>query len=357
LAFKGEKMSDKIEIGDLLNGYTIDKDNIQSVGNMTVLPIVSDHEFTNVADQNEVTLKNDPEYGRLTFQNVSGEIGIALQGWTLINDQPAQDRTIPFAHLIKTKGNKTIPANCVQPSQSGHFDVRKLDHSSFMMLAPSLRKLAYDKNSNYKDGNDYSPMWGGLEKWISKNGVNGLQTFYSQYEDKLNEFIAQFEPVKNQLGAIVLINDKIVAVDIVPKYETWKQTWRAFIRDSYGAEAVRAIENGNAEIHTPLLKIEDVETLEDLEAEYTKTKDEFVTGLKSKVSVMAQIAVNRTKQEQINELAMTKLDGSGFKGQALYHGDNHVVYMSLVTDSAQAKGRTSFKSLRNDPYDTGGLSF
>jgi len=350
-------MSDKIEIGDLLSGYTIDRENIQSVGNMTVIPIISDTEFTNVASQNEVTLKSDPEYGRLTFQNVAGEIGIAPQGWTMINDQPAQDRTIPFAHLIKVKGQKTIPANCVQPSQGGHFDVRKLDHDSFMILAPSLRKLAYDKNGSYKDGNDYSPLWDGLEKWVSKSGVNGLQKFYSQYEDKLNEFVAQFEPVKNQLGAIVLINDRIVAIDILPKYENWNQSWRAFIRDSYGAEAVRVIENGNAEVHTPLLKMEDVETLEDLEAEYVKTKDEFVNSLRTKVGTMAHIAINRTKQEQIDELAMTKLDGGGFKGQAVYHGGNHVVYMSLVTDSAQAKGRTSFKSLRNDPYGTGGLDF
>jgi len=351
-------MAQMIQLQDLLKGYVVDRENIQSVGNMTMIPIIADVEFTNVADVNDVTLKRDPAYNTLEFQNASGNIGIALQGWTLIdNNQRAQDRTIPYAHLIKAANAKLIPANCVQAHQGGHFDASKVDQESFMVLPPSLRGLAL-KKSTYSSA-DYSALWESLGKWAK--GVdcysNGLQLFYSKFEDKLEQFVAQFEPVEKQLGSIVLINGKLVAIDLMPKYKNWNSVWRAIIRDSYGAEAVRVIENeGAINIH-PSLDLSSINTIDDLEEAYENMKNDFYDSLQNMLNQTLQMHVSNTILDQAGELTMMKFESDEYTGQGVVHGDEHFVYLSVVNSSSKPSGSRpqQFQSLRRTPYS--GTSF
>jgi len=350
-------MSELLQIQELLNGYTIDKNNVQSVGNMTVLPLVSDEEFTNVADINEVVLQRDVSYDNLEFHNASGKIGIALQGWSIIDDQRAQDRTVPYAHLIKEANSKVIPANCIQHSQCGNFDVSNWDQDRFMVMPPSIRGVALKKASY--NNSETGALWSTLKSWVK--GIdcdnNGLKYFYSQHEDKLDQFVAQFEPVKNQLGSIVLINDEVIAIDIMPKFDSWKGVWETFIRDSYGGEAIRSIENSGAVVSHPMFKTEDIEDLDDLESAYEKSKSDFHDHLKAKVNSVIQLSVGRKKLEEINELTMVKLENEHYIGQGVYHGDEHIVYLSLVSTSSKPKTKTKIKSLRNNPYRNQNFEF
>ena len=352
-------MADVIQIAEILQGYTVDKSNIQSVGNMTVIPIVSDTEFTNVANINEVSLDKDMEYTQMRFKNSSGEIAISLQGWTIIDKQPAQDRTIPYAHLIKAANSKVLPANCVQSNQCGTFHVDKWSQENFMILPPSLRGIALKKSPH--DNAEVGALWDSLGTWVK--GINckedGLKHFYSKFSDKLDQFVAQFEPVEKQLGAVVLINDEVIAFDIVPKYESWKAVWRAIIRDSYGAEALRMTENNGAVINHPVMKTEEVKTVDDLDRLFSGMKNEFYDGLQSKVGQAIQLSVGQRQIEQIDELSNLKLESEQFIGQGIIHGDSHFVYLSLVNSSmGEATGRRKkFQSLRGDPYNNDSFFF
>lgn len=353
-------MAEMMQLQDVLKGYIVDRENIQSVGNMTMIPIIADVEFTNVADVNDVTLKKDPAYNILEFQNVSGNIGIALQGWTMIDrKQAAQDRTIPYAHLIKGANAKLVPANCVQANQGGHFNPSAVDQDSFMVLPPSLRGLAL-KKSTYSSA-DYSALWDSLGRWVK--GVdchnNGLQMFYSKFEDKLEQFVAQFEPVEKQLGSIVLINGKLVAIDLMPKYKNWTSVWRAIIRDSYGAEAVRVIENeGAVNIH-PSLDLSGINSINDLEHAYENMKSDFYDSLQNMIAQTLQTQINSTVLERAGELTMMKFDNTDFTGQGVIHGDDHYVYLSIVSSSSKPSGRRAnqFQSLRNAPYSGSTFNF
>lgn len=344
-------MPDIMQIQEILKGFTIDRKNIQSVGNMTVMPITSDVEFTNVANINEVNLQKDSDYNRLQFQNSSGQIGIAIQGWMIMDKtQRAQDRTIPYAHLVKAANSKLIPANCVQHSQGGHFNISNVDHNTFMILPPSLRSLAL-KKSSYREA-ETGALWSSLRTWAK--GVdcdnNGLIMFYSKHEDRLDQFIAQFEPVEKQLGAVVLINDVLIAIDIMPKYDSWRRVWRAFIRDSYGAEAVRVAEKDGAIIARPVVEKKKIKKFEDLESYYEAMKDSFYDSLQAKFGQVAQLSVSYRKLEEIDELTMIKFDSDDYVGQGVLHGDSHFVYLSLVSSSLKSKPVQKFSSLRSDPY-------
>jgi len=351
-------MPDMLQIQELLVGYVVDRSNIQSVGNMTVIPIISDVEFTNVADINDVTLKSDPQYNTLEFKNASGNIGIVMQGWTMIDrNQHAQDRTVPYAHLIKAANAKLIPANCVQASQAGHFDMSKIKQDSFMILPPSLRGIAI-KKATFEEA-DTGALWDTLSTW--SKGIdcrtNGLQLFYSQFEDRLEQFVAQFEPVNKQLGAIVMINGRIIAIDVLPKYDSWKKSWRAIIRDSYGAEAVRIIQNEGATINSPAIDLEKVNSIEDLTTQYDQMKNAFHDNVQHIVGQTIQLNVGYRVLERIGELTMMKFENEQLVGQGVLHGDKHYVYLSLVSTEGKRTTAPQFKSLRREPYAGSSFQF
>jgi hypothetical protein len=346
-----------MELKNILGGYKIDSTNIQSVGNMAILPIISDTEFTDVADIHEVTLKKDVDYDLLEFSNSGGNIGIIIQGWTIITNQNAQDRIVPYAHLVKAGKTKVVPANCIQEHQCGIHNINKWDQS-FMVLPPSLRGLAITKNSDY-EFSQVDSLWESLSTWAT--GMNcreyGLTHFYSNYKDTLEHFVAEFEPVNKQLGAIVFINGELVAIDIVPTYVMWKRMWRTLIRDSYGAEAIRLRDSiGAVEIH-PTIDVENIESLEDLNQEATKVSQSFVSSFKGVVSKVVDTEFSYDKLDHIDEMSMLKLNNDNYVGQGLMHGDHHFIYVSLIKTGNSAIKIEDFKSLQNDPYNETTFSF
>jgi hypothetical protein len=348
-----------MQIQELLRGYVVDKSNIQSVGNMTVIPIISDVEFTNVADINDVKLKRDVTYNTLEFSNQSGQIGIIVQGWMMIEpNQKAQDRTVPHAQLIRAANSKAVPANCVQRTQGGLFDVGKLNQDNFMVLPPSLRGIAL-KKSSYTSSN-VGDLWEDLGRWI--NGVdcntNGLQIFYSQFEDKLDQFVAQFEPVEKQLGAIVIINGMIVAIDILPKYNSWKQCWRALIRNSYGAEAVRIATNHGSVDLSPKFDMTSIKSIDDLINVYEASKNSFYNQIQNLIGASAQLSLIYKELERMGELTMLKFENEQFVGQGVLHGSNHFIYLSLLnTKGKPTQTINQFTSLRREPYTDSSFFF
>jgi len=351
-----------MQIQEILKTFTVDRKHIQAVGNMVVVPITSDHEFTDVADAHEITLTRDHTYNRMEFKNNSSRVGIVIQGYTLINDQRAQDRTVPYAHLIKAANTKIIPANCVQSHQCGTFNANQIRPDDFMILPPSIRGMALAR-STYSEG-ETGALWDYLRTWSRSMDCreNGLRQFYSKFKDNLDIFVAQFEPVEKQLGAIVLINGKVVAIDIMPKYATWKAVWRTLIRDSYGAEAVRMGETGSAVLLTANIKSDDVKTVDDLETAFESAKAVFYDEIQSLVGNAVQLSVGVRELERTGELTMVKLESEHYSGQGVMHGSERFIYVSLIPAGATAEQKERFESLRpatlrSNPYGTTGFRF
>lgn len=351
-------VDENITVSSILRGYTVDRANIQSVGNMTVIPIISDKEFTNVADVTDVVFSRDRSYNQLEFKNNSGRVAITIHGWSIIEGkQQAQDRTLPYVHLVKGHNSKILPANCIQSRQSGHFDTSRWNQEDFMILPPSLKGLALKKSTHMSA--ETGALWSDLGKWVS--GVDceheGLTAFYSKFQDKLDIFVAEFEPVQNQLGAITLINNRVVSVDIMPKYSSWQSVWRTLIRDSYGAEAIRMTENEGAYADIPTIALQNVNNLADLVSEYNEVKKVFYDELESKFVSISNQDVSLNKQDQANELSLFKLSSNHYSGQAVFHGD-HCVYLSFVISGATPRQQTKkLSSLRNTPYSESAFAF
>jgi hypothetical protein len=328
-----------MEIREFLRGYRPAIDSVQVAGNMAVVPLVSDQEFTTaVGDVGEVSLKKDINYGTLCFENQGGRVGIVLQGATIITQQSAQDRTVPRAVILKGKEVANVNAFCVQSSQGGYIKANQLtdefgDESPFMIMPPTLRANALVQSAGLGRGSDYSRLWNSLENYSGTfagvRSSSALKDIYAKYKDQLDEFVAQFEPIPNQLGAIVLIDGAVVAVDIMPTYHSWKRMWRGLIRDSYGVEAVRTADDSKGVVFNYNLNIDNITDLDSLETEMERATSNLTGAIRQQWNAVDKATVTVKQTKKIGDVSLKDVSTDKFFGQAVIH-DEHCVYLSLV---------------------------
>jgi uncharacterized protein YfbU (UPF0304 family) len=142
--------------------------------------------------------------------------------------------------------------------------------------------------------------------------------------------------VKNQLGSIVILNDEVVAFDIVPHYESWLQIFRPLIRDSYGAEAYRLIQNRQIKTLVEVLDAKKVANMQDLEKEFDNNTEKFFDKIKDIVDANTTLEVEYSTLQEMNDLHLVKFSSNGLIGCGVFHGD-HVVYLSLVSKEIMKK--------------------
>ena len=119
---------------------------------------------------------------------------------------------------------------CIQETQGGLIKSGKVD---FVVLPTSVRVKAVA--SRNKD--DYSRLWPHLRSFRDKIGFSGagnLADVLKRFEKELDEFVAEFELVPKQVGAVVVIGDRVAGVERAPTEAFWQRIWEPLIRVCYG---------------------------------------------------------------------------------------------------------------------------
>lgn len=315
-------------LSEFLNGLT--PGQIQSVGNMSVIPLVSHEEYTKVGSVDDVVLERDTNYSSLHLATKADYVTIVPNGMAFITKQNAQDRAVPSAHLL-TKGGRgrEVPAFCVQSTQNGYMRKSDTDHKVHL-LPQSLRYKAFRKRTN-RGGHYYANLWEDLERFNTSMGVGGnyLITFLNKYAEQLDQFVAEFELVDNQRGAIVLINDQVAGVEISPNHAAFRDVWKPMIRDCYGAESAFAAKQ--AKPHESAM-IRDVESLDELVSAVSDAQASELQHAKSIVGNILSQAETTTVAEQAGNLELLAVDTEHYEGQAARTRDeNEWVYVSLMS--------------------------
>lgn len=237
---------------DLLNGLVMGKR--QESGPMTVIPLLGESEETkNHASFEEISFDGTVEYGVMRFANKSEKPFIVPAGYAVITRQSAQDHGSPYSFLLEPEeisyNGRTC---CIEETQPGMINGSKV--KDFYLLPLDVRKNVFLKDKRhigetkrFEGDHDFSRLWPLISRFQSKlvkEGDAHLVYFFNKYMDQLNRFNAEFEVVKGQRGAIILIHGKIVGIEIAPTHDYWKVLWKRLIRDCYGSEIVRlAFEN------------------------------------------------------------------------------------------------------------------
>jgi len=326
-----------------LNKFSIG--NKQTVGIMSVYPLIAEDEKTNLAMFEDIKFNGTINYGQMSFTNNSDNVFILPTGYSIMTKQAAQDHALTFASLLRPKENKVFEnACCIQQTQGGY--IKGEDNMEFSILPLYIRKQVLKNfrvsNNDYDNYNDFSRLWDDIRNFqqdLIKRSEGNLIYFFNKYLDRLATFNAEFECVPNQRGAIISINNKVIGIEVVPTHEYWSKIWSSLIRDCYGSEVLRLTELKIIKTFKDSMKnkldlskcsnVSDIKNvLEDLKNKETEEAIEILKDI-SNIKFTKQSHKALDKQNSFNDLKYSVIKGKGTVGE-FYRENENLIYLSLL---------------------------
>jgi hypothetical protein len=178
----------------------------------------------------------------LKFVNSSGKRIFLLDGEELVGAK--QNRVLNLSILVPAGKTIVIPVSCVE---AGRWHHRSREFSS----APRAhyaegrsRKMAQVSESMRSSGrrtSNQGEVWRDISAKFSKFGssspTSAMSDIYEQQSGRLEEYVGSFAPAASQVGAVFVINGKIVGLDLFDFPETFKKLLPKLLR-SYGLDAL-----------------------------------------------------------------------------------------------------------------------
>ena len=216
----------------------------QEVGIMIMIPLIREGTpLTGYTALDNLRVSNSG-YGHIAVHNPVDDLLIVPRDATFMTKHKSQDHSVPSPVLLSGHAKFDYrTAACVQERTGGM--ITRNDDVELTILPAQLRVAAFQQ----RDQKSYSKLWDGIKEMIKvASRVTGktvsesghLEYFRDAFSDELDAFCAEFEPVPDQIGAIILINGSLIGFEIVPTNAYWLSIWRPLIRDGYGSMAIIA---------------------------------------------------------------------------------------------------------------------
>jgi len=321
------KEKSKMKLAEILKGCTPGK--IQSVGVMQVIPLISDISDDSFVSPNQSAKVSTSGYGTLVFKNEKKETMIVPPQAGYVVKQSAQDHALPHVGIVKGKQTGSFTnAMCIQQNQGGY--VASGEHNMMILPFP-LREKAY----KVRNTRGYDRLWGDISALNKRAGVKSssgaahLEYFLNSFKEQLDRFVAEFEPVDKQVGAIILINGRVVGVERTPSYVYWTSIWSALIRECYGSLAIIEANDYNNKVPPTRVPLRKATSVSDLKAALKEASDEEYARVKKIVNDIADIDMGQKVDNTVGDVDVEELSSKRFVGQIVRKGDT-VVYASLV---------------------------
>lgn len=322
----------RITVEEILHGTQTGRR--QSVGVMEVIPIIGEDDDEFAPPDVEVGTSH---YGSVNLRNDSDRPTIVPPGAGWVVDQAAQDHAIGSGKLMKPgESVKIDTAMCIQQSQGGFIS---RDKHKMLVLPASLRARALAMRGE----NSYSKLWGDIDKFNRDTGATGhggghLEYFLKHFRQQLDQFVAEFELVPNQIGAIILIGGRVVGVEIAPNKTFWRHMWEPLIRVCYGSLAIKIAKllGENAVVSRPLTVSDD--SLEGIEAALEEAAKREEANTEQVIRQVAQMALTAGSTDDSQgrgsaKIVLTTVASKELAGQVVRKGEK-VRYASLCAPGA-----------------------
>jgi len=221
-------------------GIKTEYGSVQSVDEMTVLPVLGDDLTKQIAAPEKLKFERTTSYGTMRWMNEDVDWPAVVPANAMVlTKQAAQDHAMASAGLVESgKSRDYENAMCVQETQVGY--IKGAEDCDVLPL--SLRMATLDVN--FRASQDYDKLWPSIRDWLKgvpnvESGSAHIENFFRPYEASLNEFVAEFEPVNDQVGAFVFFLNTLVGFELMPTKAHWNKYWKWLVRGCYGAELLR----------------------------------------------------------------------------------------------------------------------
>jgi hypothetical protein len=318
-------MNTATTLSEVLRGTT--PEIVQSVGLMQVIPLTSQHSDDRFTMPNRLVVSTS-NYGSLVFRNPTDKPALIPKDAAYVTKQRAQDHALPHVGFVAGGGSvRYDDAACIQEIQGG---TMQPETHELIILPFNLREASL-KVRTQKNYNKLWPFIRNFNRAMGLHATGHVDIYLEQFDQQLERFVAEFEPVPGQVGAIILINGKVAGIERVPSYDYWLQLWPTLIRECYGSLALYTQKKGE--------EIRALPTRLSLGA--VNTPDELIEELQ-RVNAAEDKATRQVVRDLMNEpvtvkqeagtmfgLTVETLQSRHFVGQRV-RDELQVIYASMV---------------------------
>jgi hypothetical protein len=310
---------------------------MQSVGCMSVIPLILDMEEDNRFAPPTDLWASNKSYGQINLENKQAIATIAPVGATYLTKQNSQDHALTRASFIPAGRKVDIrDAACVQSSQGGYI---RDEQTPLLILPYAIREAAIKKIGDTEAGKLWRDIGAFNRLAGCSRGSDHLEYFTEKYNSVMDQFVAEFEIVPNQVGAIIMIDGKVHGVERAPNQAFWRGVWTPLIRMCYGSQAIIfRSKNKNAQPKMTPINRRGVNSINDLadalEKAEKKDKDNAVAVVTSLLD--EDFALKNKDSHQVSGEGRTStikqqtVENDQFIGQMFTDGPQ-VCYASVVT--------------------------
>jgi hypothetical protein len=224
----------------------------QSYKNLAVFPVLSDYvipfDYLTLDEAlsedliEVVELDEGGSVPELRLINKSDKMVLILDGEELVGAK--QNRIVNTTILIPAMETVVIPVSCVEEGRWS-YDTERF-HSEERIMAPTMRAMKaqqvnYSVRLSGEFRSDQSAIWNEISEKASRRKAESdsmaMAEIYRKERPAINDYLENFAMVDSQIGAIFLINGKVVGMDCFGKTETFEKTFKKIV-ESYALDAI-----------------------------------------------------------------------------------------------------------------------
>lgn len=308
---------------------------VQTIANMAIVPLTADDEyslddrFANPMDEMKLKFSNR-SYGELRINNTSDKPVIVPAQIAVLNDAGAQNHGMVKAAYIKAFDARQFDdAGCVQGSQHGSISEGHNNQIRFLPLG--TREYVWEKVNHH----DLSNIYAAITKVGHDTGVNSdkyLDKYFAAHGRRLEEFIAHFERPAKTIGAIVIVNGEILAIDKFPSFRYAAQVWDALVRDCYSSVAIaEEVKRTEPErLFTKTLGATEAKrgesAVQRLRRALESTRQRVEDRVRDRVAELMEVQFTESRESTTEGYASDVLTADGYVGQSITEaGYRHLV--------------------------------
>jgi hypothetical protein len=334
----------RLSIDDILRGT--EPGRMQSVGHMQVIPLCGDDDDRFAAPELEIRTTT---YGTVELRHDDGRPTIVPPGAGWVVEQAAQDHAIGGGVLLAGNSKAIIDtARCIQRSQPGYIKAAK---HPMLILPVALRPQALALRRQTGFDKLWDPI-ANFNKTVGVTEAGHLEYFLRRFKAELDQFVAEFELIPRQLGAIVLVDGRIAGVERAPSSSFWRALWEPLIRVCYGS---LAIQRGQANERPPATRVPLASgassvaqlrvALAEAQVQERRVVAEVIEQLRAVELQVADRADQVLDRAQLITLASERL-----AGQIVREGEQ-VAYASLCASETKPRGRYRRAQPNSEPRE------
>ncbi|MCJ7686842.1 MAG: hypothetical protein MUO68_21385 [Desulfobacteraceae bacterium] len=189
-----------------------------------------------------VEVDSDGSVPELKVVNKSPKMILILDGEELVGAK--QNRIVNTTILVQRNSSLVIPVSCVEHGRWSYDSPRF--HSQKRMMSSNLRAMKteqvnYSVRSSGEFRADQSAIWDGIaekaDRMEAPSPTGAMAAIYDKEMPSIEEYVKHFRLINSQVGAIFMINGKVVGLDAFGKPGTFSKVFKKLL-ESYALDAI-----------------------------------------------------------------------------------------------------------------------